>query len=132
MSSPGEKMKKKTVLVVDDDGSVLKMIELILDDSGFDVIVASGGAEGLKLLEARHVDLIITDIIMPEMEGIELITRLGGEQSKIPILAISGGGRSRNMNFLTFAQKLGAKVVLEKPFRRDALVDAVNRALTPR
>ena len=67
---------KQTVLVVDDDGGVLKMIDLMLSDSGFDVIAVPSGRDGLKALEGRAFDLIITDIIMPEMEGIELITHL--------------------------------------------------------
>jgi CheY-like chemotaxis protein len=121
---------KRTVLVVDDDGSVLKMVDLLLSDSGFEVIVAPSGSEGLKVLESRTVDLIITDIIMPEMEGIELITQLRASRPELPIVAISGGGRSRNLDFLKFAKKLGAKVVLEKPFRRDTLVEAVNKALS--
>jgi CheY-like chemotaxis protein len=125
----GEGMKR-TVLVVDDDGGVLKMIELMLGDSGFDVMVAPSGRDGLKALESQAFDLIITDIIMPEMEGIELITHLRTTRPDIPILAISGGGRSRNFDFLKFAKKLGAKAVLEKPFRRDGLLEAVNKALS--
>ena len=121
---------KRTVLVVDDDGGVLKMIELMLGDSGFDVIVAPSGHDGLRALEHRMFDLIITDIIMPEMEGIELITQLRKTRPEVPILAISGGGRSRNFDFLNFAKKLGARAILEKPFRREGLLEAVNKALS--
>lgn len=119
---------KRTILVVDDDSGVLKMTELMLSDGGFNVIVSSNAREGLGMLKAQKVDLIITDIIMPEMEGIELISQLQKDHPALPIMAISGGGRSHNTDFLKFAKKLGAKVVLEKPFRREALLEAVNRA----
>lgn len=119
---------KRTILVVDDDSGVLKMTELMLSDGGFNVIVSSNAREGLGMLKAQKVDLIITDIIMPEMEGIELISQLRKDHPALPIMAISGGGRSHNTDFLKFAKKLGAKVVLEKPFRREALLEAVNRA----
>lgn len=119
---------KRTILVVDDDSGVLKMTELMLSDGGFNVIVSSNAREGLGILKAQKVDLIITDIIMPEMEGIELISQLQKDHPALPIMAISGGGRSHNTDFLKFAKKLGAKVVLEKPFRREALLEAVNRA----
>jgi CheY-like chemotaxis protein len=119
---------KRTILVVDDDSGVLKMTELMLSDGGFNVIVSSNAREGLGILKAQKVDLIITDIIMPEMEGIELISQLRKDHPALPIMAISGGGRSHNTDFLKFAKKLGAKVVLEKPFRREALLEAVNRA----
>ncbi len=120
---------KRTVLVVDDDSGVLKMTEIMLSDAGYNVIVTASAREGLEMLQAQKVDLIITDIIMPEMEGIELITQLKQDHPSLPIMAISGGGRSHNTDFLKFAKKLGAKTVLEKPFRREALLDAVTRAL---
>jgi CheY-like chemotaxis protein len=120
---------KRTILVVDDDSGVLKMTELMLSDGGFNVLVTGNARDGLAVLKSQKVDLIITDIIMPEMEGIELISQLKQDHPELPIMAISGGGRSHNTDFLKFAKKLGAKVVLEKPFRREALLDAVSRAL---
>jgi DNA-binding NtrC family response regulator len=120
---------KKTILVVDDDSGLLKIAELVLTDGGFNVLLTSNARDGLAILKSQKVDLVITDIIMPEIEGIELITKLKRNHPALPIMAISGGGWSRNTDFLKFARKLGAKVVLAKPFRRDALLDAVNRAL---
>ncbi len=119
----------RTVLLVDDDDNVLKTISPMLTDAGFKVVAVTEARVGLDELQANAFDLIITDILMPDMEGIEFIMKLRAKSPRVPIIAISGGGRISNASFLTFAQKLGANAVLEKPFGRDQLLDVVTRVL---
>lgn len=122
---------KRTILLVDDDESVLKTISPMLQDAGFAVIPANTARAGLDQLKETTVDLIITDIVMPEMEGIEFIRHLKTKFPPVPIIAISGGWRTSEVDFLAFAKKLGANTVLEKPFGRKELLEAVNTALAP-
>ena len=89
----------------------------------------ANGFFSLEKIPNGRFDLIITDILMPDMEGIEFIMKLRAKSPRVPIIAISGGGRVSNASFLTFAQKLGANAVLEKPFGRDQLLDVVTRVL---
>lgn len=120
---------KQSVLVIDDDVGVGTMIRLMLDDEGYRVISVTDARDGLRKLTAERVDLIITDIIMPDMEGIELIVRVRNAHPTVRIVAISGGGRSHNADFLKFAQRLGADAVLAKPFRREDLMEVVRKVL---
>jgi YesN/AraC family two-component response regulator len=87
------------------------------------------GEDGIKRLMGDPIDLIITDIIMPDMEGIEFIRSVQSSHPALPIVAISGGGRSHNLDFLKFAQRLGAISTLAKPFRREELLDVVGKIL---
>ena len=88
-------------------------------------VEAEDGAAALALFRVQPFNLVITDIIMPEMEGIEIITTMKREQPNIRILAMSGGGRARVMDFLAVAGKAGADATLEKPFRKSELLDRV-------
>ena len=117
------------VLVIDDDAAVRHVIARILSQRALDVLQASDGRQGLAVLQAEQPDLIITDIIMPEMEGIETIREIRRIVPDIKIIAISGGGRVGNFDFLTCARKLGASEVLAKPFDPAALLDLVERCL---
>lgn len=122
----------RTVLVIDDEPGIARMIKLMLDDAGFRVVAASDGRVGIAKLDKERVDLIITDIIMPEVEGIELIRHAKAAHPSVPILAISGGGRAHNLDFLRFARSLGADATLPKPFRREDLLAAIAKILPPR
>ncbi len=95
-----------------------------------DVVLAGfNGAIGIEIYERDAPDLIITDIIMPEKEGVETIIALSRADPALPIIAISGGGRLDATDFLTMAKKLGARHTLTKPFRRDQLLEAVSECL---
>ena len=115
------------VLVIDDDVAVRQTIALLLEDAGIDVIQASDGKEGLSAFQRSHPDLIVTDIIMPEKEGIETIIEIRKLNQKLPIIAISGGGRIGNTDFLEIASRLGASVTLPKPFDPETLVGLVRK-----
>jgi two-component system, chemotaxis family, chemotaxis protein CheY len=119
-----------SVLVVDDDPNVRDTICQILEGCGFEMLLAPDGKRGLALFRRHKPDLVITDIIMPEQEGLGLIREILAEAPEARILAISGGGRIGNADFLRMAQRFGAKDILPKPFDLDDLVDKVNSCLT--
>ena len=119
----------RRILVIDDDNAVRLTAQMILEDAGYEVICAVDGEQGLRVFERASPHLVITDIIMPNKEGIETIMQIRSSDSKTPILAISGGGRIGNADFLKMAQQLGANEILAKPFKPQELTAAVRRLL---
>jgi CheY-like chemotaxis protein len=117
------------ILIIDDNSAVRSTMARILELAGYETITASDGNEGLIRMRQDKPDLIITDIIMPEKEGIETIRQILIERPGAKIMAVSGGGRHANMDFLEVARKLGAMEVLEKPFEPDELVNRVSRCM---
>jgi CheY-like chemotaxis protein len=117
------------VLVIDDDEQVRALLYEILDRAGFAVIEATNGAEGLKLYRSQPADLVITDLIMPEMEGVETILELRREFPDARVVAISGGGRNGAGDYLPIAAQLGARRTVAKPFSRHDILDAVRDSL---
>lgn len=122
-----------SILLVDDKAPLLAIISLVLQREGHSIALAADGGEALKLVADRHFDLIITDLVMPEKEGIETIIALRKNFTAIKLVAMSGGGVSLNgRQMLNVEQKLGASQILEKPFTDEALIAAVNTALSAR
>ncbi len=117
------------ILVIDDEDELRSMLRQMLEHAGHEVAEAVNGAAGIEIYERDAPDLIITDIIMPEKEGVETIIALRRADPALPIIAISGGGRLDATDFLTMAKKLGARRTLTKPFRRDQLLEAVGECL---
>ena len=117
------------ILVIDDDKIMNSMVVQMLKEAGYEVKSALDGKHGLKLLDAKTFDLIVTDIIMPEIEGLEMIRVVRAINRKIPIIAISGGGKMRPENYLKMAQGLGADYTFEKPFGKDPFLAAVRDCL---
>jgi DNA-binding NtrC family response regulator len=120
------------ILVIDDDTLVRNTIVRILARQGYQMLVAEDGGRGLRIFRAERPDLVITDIIMPEKEGLETIREILNECPDAKIIAISGGGRIRNMDFLEFAEKLGATEIIAKPFEPNDLLEMVSRCLDER
>jgi DNA-binding response OmpR family regulator len=118
-----------TVLVVDDDPMVLQAVTLLLEDHGFIVIPAVDGVQGLHLYRKHRPDVVLTDIIMPEKEGIALTRELRREFPDAVIVAMSGGGRIGISDYVTIAQALGADAGLYKPFDDEELVATLRSAL---
>src|ERR1700730_8470490 len=115
------------ILVIDDDHLVRYALSKILLSAGYEVVTASDGRRGMVVLRAEHPDVVITDIIMPEQEGIDTIIQIRRERPGVKIIAISGGGRIRNIDFLEMAQSLGADEVLAKPFEAEELLSRLVR-----
>ena len=123
-------MKMKRVLVIDDSITITGILRSYLADEGFDVITAGNGNEGIKMIEEYHPDLVITDIIMPERNGIEVVMHLKFHHPEIRIIAISSGGTITAREHLANIQKLGADYILEKPFTRDEILSAAKGVIS--
>ena len=120
------------LLVIDDEKLARLTLRKILERAGHEIVEATTGVEGLKKFRSHApFDLIVTDIIMPDKEGIETIIEIKTENPTTPIIAMSGGGRTRNLDFLKLAVQHGAERVLAKPFSQTDILDAVNALLAP-
>jgi DNA-binding response OmpR family regulator len=117
------------ILVIDDDQLVLDMLYDSLTREGYDVLRASNGKQGLSLFRKEPVDLIITDIIMPEKEGIETIIELRKDFPDVKIIAISGGGRVGTKDYLQMAKMFGVQRTFTKPVARKQLLDAIRELI---
>ncbi len=117
------------MLVVDDDPMVLQAVTLLLEDHGFTVLAAVDGVQGLHLYRKHRPDVVLTDIIMPEKEGIALTRELRHEFPDAVIVAMSGGGRMGNSDYVSIARALGADGGLYKPFDDDELVAMLRAVL---
>ena len=117
------------ILLVDDEEIVRVLMREALESSGHEVTEAMNGNEGVAMQRAHPFDLIITDIVMPEKEGLEMIIELKKDFPVLKIIAVSGGGRVNNSNYLGFAKKFGAQKILTKPVTQEALLYAVNGCL---
>jgi len=117
------------ILLIEDEQLVADTLELVLLKAGHTVSLAGNGIIGLQKFDQERPDLVITDIIMPQKEGIATIQDLRARSASIPIIAISGGGRTKNFDFLRMADKLGATEILRKPFASSELVAAIERCL---
>lgn len=123
--------RERSVLLVDDDKAVLHSLSLLLEDLGFRVTTAGNGIEALRKFRASPADLVLTDIIMPDKEGIALIMELRRDYPGAKIIAMSGGGRIGNKDFVSIATALGADAGLQKPFD-DILLAATLGAVLDR
>jgi CheY-like chemotaxis protein len=105
------------------------MLATRLESEGYDTVVAPDGREGIKRYREGGIDLVITDIIMPEKEGMELIMELRQEFPEAKIIAVSGGVWSATDSLLYMAKQFGAKYTFAKPFEWNDLMDAVHDLL---
>ena len=117
------------ILVIDDEEMIRFSIQKILEDAGHQVAEAEDGVDGIEMQKQQHFDLIITDILMPRKEGLETLQEIKSEFPETGVIAISGGGRLGNVDFLSAAELLGADAVLAKPFSEDQILKCVNDCL---
>lgn len=118
------------ILIIEDDDQIRTLIKKMLEnETDYDVVEAADGNQGIRQFKTHNPDLVITDIIMPDKEGIETIKDLRKEHSEVKIIAISGGGRIGPYDYLDLAKRLGAQKVFEKPFDLKELLMAVNELL---
>jgi len=118
-----------TILLVDDDEAVRSMLRRALQRRGYDVIEAAEGGAALRALSSATVDLVITDILMPGMEGIETIQALRRTYPNLKIIAMSGGGRMKPEGYIEVAKAFGAFRVFTKPFDNEELIAAIEDAI---
>jgi len=123
------------ILVVDDDAAVRQGIELLLEDAGHQVVGTADGRSGLHAASEQPFDLVIVDIFMPGMDGLEAIRNFHQVLPRVPIIAMSGfmfrTASALTPDFLAMASKLGAACSLPKPFKPEELLGAVQLCLPP-
>lgn len=107
---------KTKILVVDDNQTLLEMLNESLVEHGYDVVYSHDGKEATKLFSEFNPDIVLTDIVMPDIDGIELLLNLRKINSDIKIMAMSGGNRGHAETYLNMAEKLGANKIITKPF----------------
>ena len=121
----------KRILVVEDEKPMRDVLEIALGNGGFQVVTVADGNEAMNVARLMHFDLVITDMIMPGLEGIETIMTLLAHDPEIKIIAISGVLPGAKGDFLPLAKSLGASAVLRKPFDRESLINTVYGVLEP-
>lgn len=115
-----------SILVVDDDLDILRMLAGIIEDKGHRVVTAANGKLAIAAFDATSIDLVVTDIFMPETEGMETIAAIRKRRRATRILAISG---YRDVEFLSMARSLGADAALPKPFSAATLIETIDRLM---
>ena len=113
-----------TILIIDDEEIIRVLLRSALGEAGYEVTEASNGREGLEFYHPRPVDLVITDIVMPEMKGLDMLLELMREFLHAKVIAISGAGGAKNV--LDVAKLLGARQTFQKPFNLPHLLGAVR------
>ena len=122
-------MPKRRILVADDDPSIRRTLQIGLEKAGYEVLEARDGEEAARLWRENGVDLIIADIYMPNKSGLQLIMELRAHNSTIPVIAMSDGGRNKNLNPLIYSQVLGSVRTIGKPFSLEDMVAMVKQEL---
>ena len=117
------------ILLIDDDEQLRSMLRQMLEAEGYEAVEARHGREGVQRYREVPPDVIIIDLLMPEQEGLETIRQLRDDDPAVKIIAISGGSRKENLNYLHVAKQLGAQRTLYKPFSRDALLVTIRDVL---
>jgi CheY-like chemotaxis protein len=117
------------ILVVDDEDAIRRVLQRTLERAGHSVTAVPDGREAMAAAEAEPFDVVLTDILMPEQEGLETISRLRATQPGLPIIAMSGGGLGSAGHYLHSARLLGASATLEKPFTGTDLLGVLRDVL---
>jgi CheY-like chemotaxis protein len=124
-------MKSCSILVVDDEPELRDLMTRVLNRGGHRVTCAANGLEASRAVANQHFDVVVTDVIMPEKDGIQVINELRRKYPQVKIIAMSGGGHVSRDQYLKIAKGLGAHALLEKPFSNDELLATVE-ALAPK
>jgi DNA-binding response OmpR family regulator len=119
---------RSTIVVIDDEVDICSSLQERLTMDGYHVRAAPDGRKGLQLYHDHQVDLVITDVLMPEMDGLEVVRKIRRLSSTVPIIVMSGGG-GRDLDFLVEAKEFGATRTISKPFRLEEVVAMVHDLL---
>jgi len=129
-------MSDPVILIVDDEDALRRGLSLRLEDEDFVLLGAENGQKALEILSSEKVDVLVTDLLMPDMGGLELMQKLREWQMDIPVIAMSGGDVSLEFmdadSLLQNAERYGAFEVIEKPFKANDLILVINRLLEQR
>lgn len=125
-------MSKYRILVVDDEQDIRDVTCLLLAKSGYEAVSFEGGQAALDAMEKEPYDLVLTDMLMPEMDGVELITEIRRRDPEQVIVAMSGGGHAPKESYLQIAKLYGVQGIIPKPYNRDKLVEALIESGAPR
>ena len=117
------------ILLVEDETLVRDTLSAAMERKGHTVVTATNGIQGLRKFDEDRFDLVLTDIIMPDMEGMGMIMEMRRKVPNLKVIAMSGGGRTGTIEYLKMARKLGAKACLKKPFRLAELFGVLDESL---
>jgi DNA-binding response OmpR family regulator len=120
----------KKILFIDDESFIRETLSQVLQQAGYEVDTAEDGFEATIMLETNHYDLVVTDIVMPRKEGLELIFDLRKRKHPAKIIAVSGGGHGSAGEYLTYARGMKADMTLKKPYQSKELVEMIEKLLT--
>jgi len=122
-------MTKQRILVVDDDVSIRQALDIALTKVGYEVRQARDGEEATRLWRDSGADLVIVDIWMPKKGGLQVLRELRAHSPSTPVIAMTDGGRSRNLNPLSYSKILGAVRTIAKPFTLEGMLAMVKQEL---
>lgn len=123
-------MKRLSVLIADDEENISTLVQLCVTAEGHEAVCVSGAREAKAAMARQNFDLVITDVLMPDGDGLDLITQLRKVQPATRVLAMSGGGRYMEGNdCLKMARRLGANAAVMKPFNREQLMAGIEQAM---
>jgi CheY-like chemotaxis protein len=125
--APGQ----RSILVVDDQEDLREILQAKLRAAGYHVVTAGNGREAIAALAGAKFDLVLTDVLMPEQDGVELVIAMRKLPGAPPVIAMSGGGRVAAAEYLRIARGLGAVAIIEKPFSDEQLLLSIALALPP-
>ncbi|MBZ5499833.1 MAG: response regulator [Acidobacteriia bacterium] len=117
------------ILVIDDDEGITEMLRMVLERNGYEVITAANGRAGVRLYCNAPADLVISDILMPEMDGLEALKELRQRFPDLKLIAVSGGGARLKMDVLKVAKLLGAAATFEKPYNMEDFLGTIRQLL---
>jgi len=129
--SSGPSRSKPAILIIDDDQALCRALCKTLSEAGYEAVGALDGTVGLKLYSQKKFNLVISDIVMPNCDGVELIIALRKMDPQVAIIVMSGGGRISAENYLRIAAAFGVSGVLRKPFSMPSLLEMVSREIQP-
>ena len=120
------------VLVIDDDETIIHLITALVEELSYNVLTASNGIAAMDLLKTHHVDLVITDIIMPGMEGLEVVRNVKRIHPDVPMIAMSGYRASGHLDYLKHAKEFGVNETFQKPFDVETFLQTVQDLVEPK
>jgi DNA-binding response OmpR family regulator len=121
---------KARILLIDDEPALRDLFKALLEAQGHEVAIAEHGRAAMEILRQQPFDLVMTDVLMPEQDGIETIVQIRSHWPKLRVLAMTGGGHLDAHYYLRVAKNLGATSLLQKPFSADELLHAIRGLLT--